>query len=232
MSCLGRLGCLTLLAGVAVGAYATRSRWWDEVPWDRFAPRHARPHEQTVRAPDAPTWAPLSRLAADRARRRIDSLARRGGPAFVDVRGAEFASYIILDRGARLPHATDSATVAVIGSALHLKTVVDLGPVTTTKALPKALAPLAELLSGRQPIELAGTIDVLRPGTGQFHVTGLTVRDVPIPAPFIPRLLADVAPAAPRAPGLAPDAILVPLPPQVGDIRVGPGRVTLYRATP
>jgi len=228
MSCLGRLGCVTLLAAAGVGAYATRAIWWDRVPWDRLSPRHGH----AARVPDEPTWAPLSRPAADRARRRIDSLALRGGPAFVDVRGAEFASYIILDRGARLPHATDSATVAVIGSALHLKTVVDLGHVTTTKAFDKALAPLTDMLSGPQPIELAGTIDVLRPGTGEFHVTSVTVRDVPVPTPFIPRLLAGLSPAVPRAPGIAADAILVPLPPQVGDLRVGRGHVTLYRATP
>jgi hypothetical protein len=45
-------------------------------------------------------------------------------------------------------------------------------------------------------------------------------------------LLRQVVRGTSRPAGLADDAIPVPLPPHVGDVRVRDGRITLYRATP
>jgi hypothetical protein len=52
-----------------------------------------------------------------------------------------------------------------------------------------------------------------------------------VPSALIPRLIGRVRRGeVPQ--GVAPDAFPVPLPEYIGDVRIGRGRVTLYRATP
>jgi hypothetical protein len=72
---------------------------------------------------------------------------------------------------------------------------------------------------------------VLRPGVAQFRVRDVEVGRVPVPAALIPRLIARVRRGT-IPDGVAADAFPVPVPDYIGDVRVGRGRVTLYKATP
>jgi len=230
MGCLRNIGCITVLAAGVAAGYVTRDLWWDRLRAHHWsAPGHTAGSEPAES--DSSTWVPLTAAGAARTRNRIAALGARGGPAYVSVPGGDFASYIILDRGARLPHGTDSTTAsaaaAVIGDALHLKTVVDLRSLGDRKML----GPMAEFLGDVEPVELAGTLDMARPGTAEFRVTMLSIRGLALPAPIIPRLMLALEHTHHQA-GAADDGVLIPLPPMVGDVRAGHGRITLYKNTP
>jgi hypothetical protein len=144
----------------------------------------------------------------------------------VVVPGGDFASYLAFDRGALLPHPPDSTRAAVINDALHLKTVVDLRALDR-----KALGPMANFLGDSEPVELVGTLDMVRPGTAELQVTGLSIRGLPLPDPVIPRLMLALEQNHHQA-GAADNGVLIPLPPAVGDVRAAHGRITLYKSTP
>jgi hypothetical protein len=229
MGCLRNIGCVTVLVAVGATAYVTRDLWWYRVHTHHWsAPGRTAGSEPP--ASDSSSWEPLTTAGAMRTRNRIAALGARGGPAFVSVSGGDFASYIIMDRGVRLPHATDSTTAtaaAVIGDALHLRTVVD----TRTLGDRKVLGPMASMLGDVEPVELAGTLDVPHPGTAEFHVTGLAVRGLSLPDALIPRLLLALERTHHQA-GVADNGVLIPLPSMVGDVRATHGRITLYKSTP
>jgi hypothetical protein len=226
MGCLRTIGCATVLAAVGATAYVTRDLWWDRLRAHHWsAPGRTAGSEPP--ASDSSAWEPLTTTGAARTKARIAALGARGGPAFVSVSGGDFASYIIMDRGAPLPHATDSAAAAVIGDALHLKTVVDIRSLGDRKML----GPMAGILGDIEPVELAGTLDMPRPGTAEFRVTGLSVRGLALPDAVIPRLLLALERTHHQV-GAADNGVLIPLPSMVGDVRATHGRITLYKGTP
>ena len=98
MGCLRSIGCLTVLVLVAAGAYVTRGYW---VP--RLMP--AKP---------AVEWAPMTASGAAATRRALDRLAAPKGPPYVEVTGAEFASYLV-------PDPQSWAQAAVIDDKLHIR---------------------------------------------------------------------------------------------------------------
>jgi hypothetical protein len=227
MGCLRNIGCLTVLAAGAAAGYVTRDLWWDRLRTHHWsAPGHTAGSEPPES--DSSAWVPLTTAGATRTKNRIEALGARGGPAFVSVPGGDFASYIIIDRGARLPNANDgSAAAAVIGDALHIKTVVDLRSIGDRKML----GPMADFLGDVEPVELAGTLDMSKPGTAEFRVTALSIRGLPLPGAVIPRLMLALEQNHHQA-GAADNGVLIPLPSLVGDVRAGRGRITLYKNTP
>ena len=73
---------------------------------------------------------------------------------------------------------------------------------------------------------------MLRSGIGgQLHVKAIRIGNLQVPAKLIPSIIARIRRGAPPA-GLAADAIEVPLPATVGDVRIRGGKITLYRNTP
>jgi hypothetical protein len=234
MGCLRTIGCMTVLAAAGAAAYVTRDYWIDLVPTHRWtipgraASGHAAGRTAGSEPPpsDSSTWEPLTESGAARTRARIAALGARGGPGLVVVPGGDFASYIIFDRGVRIPHPPDSTAAAVIDGALHLRTVVDLGVLDR-----KGLGPAANLLGGVEPVELVGTLDMARPGMAELRVTGLSVRGLSLPAPVISRLMQGLEQNHHQA-GAAENGVLIPLPPAVGDVRAANGRITLYKSTP
>jgi hypothetical protein len=249
MGCLRNIGCLTVLAVAGAAAFYTRDLWWDRVRehhWNLPSHWHipgiagipgvpgtpgsrgrgGRTAGSEPPASDSSAWEPLTAAGAARTKARIEALGSRGGPAFVVVPGGDFASYIILDRGAPIAHPPDSTRAAVIDDALHLRTVVDLRAIDR-----KALGPMANFLGDVEPVELVGTLDMARPGMAELQVTGLSVRGLPLPAPIIPRLMLALEQNHHQA-GAADNGVLIPLPPAVGDVRAAHGRITLYKSTP
>jgi hypothetical protein len=226
MGCLRNIGCLTVLAAGVAAGYVTRDLWWDRLrahQWtDPGRTAGTEPPES-----DSSAWVPLTTAGATRTRNRIEALGAKGGPGFVSVPGGDFASYIIMDRGARLPHPSNGAAAAVIGDALHLKTVVDLRSIGDRTML----GPMAGILGDVEPVELAGTLDMSKPGTAEFRVTALSIRGVPLPGAVIPRLMLALEQNHHQA-GAADNGVLIPLPSMVGDVRAGHGRITLYKNTP
>jgi hypothetical protein len=234
MGCLRSIGCLTVLVALGAVGYVTRDFWWDaardrvrdQVRVHHWGAAPGRTAGSEPPASDSSAWEPLTAAGAARTKARIAALGARGGPSFVAVRGGDFASYIIFDQGTRLPHPPDSTAAAVIDDAFHLKTIVDLRTVDH-----KALGPMANLLGETEPLELVGTLDMVRPGTAELRVTGLSVRGLTLPAAVIPRLMQALEQNHHQA-GAADNGVLISLPPVVGDVRATHGRITLYKSTP
>lgn len=219
--CLRRLGCLVV---VLVGAllYLTRNTWLPLL--DRTSGRDRVAESATTAAP--PAWQPLDQPSAARGERAVRALAARRGPVYVTLRPGELASYAFLSLSEALPAALQDAQTTVIGDRVYVRAVAgpdDLPGVAGTA--------LGGLITRRDTLRLGGTFDVLRPGLAQFRVRDVQVGRVPVPAALIPRLVSRVRRGA-VPDGVAADAFPIPVPDYLGDVRVGRGRVTLYKATP
>src|SRR5437016_4090824 len=113
--CLGRLGCAALLlvgGGVAVWLYK-----------DRFI---TVVHGPAVVANAPVVWEPISDSGAARARLAIQSLSKRSGPVFANVRPGDLASYIVQSVARQLPASAQNVQASVIGDKIHLRADVSL----------------------------------------------------------------------------------------------------------
>lgn len=213
--CLRNIGCLVVVALLAVALWFTRARWLPLVSGDRPAEK----------ASAEGVWEPVSRAGAERARQAIQGLGTRSGPVYVNLGPGDVASYVFLALQRELPPSAQNVAAAVIGDRLYVRADIALSDVGGAEVL----GPLASFLSDKETMMFGGTFAVVRPGLAQFHVKELKLRELAVPAKMIPRLLQRVARGS-RPEGLAPDALPLVVPEQIGDVRVGRGKVTLYKS--
>jgi len=213
MGCIGRLGCLLLLAILSILGWFTRGYWMPRVFGTRVAA-----------VSTAPAWEPLSDAGAARTRAALDRLSRPRGPAYIALSGSDVASYVFQELAKQLPASADSIQAAVIDDRVSMRAIVplaDLGGVGS-------LGPLASMLSDRERVQFGGSFRVIRPGLAEFQVREVKVRDVTVPSALVPRLLSRFV-RGPRPEGLSPNGLPLAIPRHVGDIRVAGGRITLYK---
>lgn len=210
--CLGRLGCLVLVLALAGAAWVTRDRWYPEL----FG------GGDVVNVATA-AWEPVTAASTASGRAKIEQLGQPRGPASVALRPAEIAGYVLEEATRGL--AAEGAEAAVTGDRVYVRSALRLRELGGD-----VLGPLAGMLGERDSLLLGGTLEVLEPGRGQFRVAELRVRDLALPTAALPRLMRRLRSANAPA-GLAEDALELPVPPSVGDVRVARGRVTLYRET-
>ncbi len=212
--CIRRLGCLVVLLVIAGIWY-----WYAKI-------EPSRASRATVTGTRG--WEPLSQPNALRGQRAVASLGRRGGPVFADLTASEAASYIFLAASRQqLPPSAQTASSAIIGDRLYVRTTLALNEVGAKKVL----GPLAGFLSERDSVKLGGTMNVLRPGLGQFLVQEVKLGRLDVPSPLIPRLVAEIRR------GVVPEEIArngfpMPLPSYISDIRIANGHITIYKNTP
>jgi hypothetical protein len=213
MGCIARLGCLFVLAILAVAGWFTRDRWMSKLTG---APT-------VVPAVSERLWQPLSPAAGERGKRAIDGLQRASGPVFANLTAAEVASYVFQTAGKTLPAGSDSAEAAVIDDALYVRAIVPMRQIASSGVL----GPIAGLLNDRERISFGGNFRVVRPGLSEFQIREIKLRDFKVPSGAIPRLVQQISHNRPA--GIAPDALPVPTPTTLGDVRIANHRVTLYR---
>ena len=213
MGCIARLGCLILLILLAIGAWLTRDRWMSAL------------HLSPPVAVEAPIhWQPLTEEGAHRAQAALDSLRKVNGPVFQNVAAGDAAAYVMEALLGRMPAPADSAAAAVVGDELYVRAKVrlrDLGGAAV-------LGPLASLLGEREAMEMAGTFHVAHPGLTEYRITRIKLGRFNVPSAVIPKLLGRVA----RRAGLdsaQAQALPIPTPPYMVDIRVADGHLTLYK---
>lgn len=216
MGCLRRFGCLVLVLLVAAGLWLTRDRWMRVV--NRSDPAPAVSADRV--------WQPLSPQAAARGQQALDGLASPRGPVFVNLSANEIASYVVQAAGGAFPASADSVEAAVIGDVLYVRAIVP----TKDIARSGALGPLAGLLNAREKVSLGGSFRVVRPGLSEFKLRDVKLRDFSVPRAAIPRLVQQITKGE-KTPGIAIDALAVPTPPSLADVRIANGRVTLYKST-
>jgi hypothetical protein len=207
-----RLGCLVILAIAAVVGWFTRDRWMPERYRARFSSAPAK----------VATWEPISNSGAERTKTALTKLSQPRGPVFQTLSGADVASVAFKALSDRLPGAVDSIETRVVGERIAMRAVVK------TSELRGALGALGGMLGDREHVELTGTMRVAKPGLGEFVVEDAKVRGISIPRGMIGTLIKRFDTGASRT-GVAENALPLPLPPYVGDIRVANGKITLYK---
>lgn len=215
MGCIARLGCLVMLALLAIGGWLTRDQWLPKLT--------GRP-SSTASVESA--WQPLSAEASARGKRKIDELSSPAGPVFTNLTASEVASYVFQTVARTIPASADSAEAAVVGDALFVRAVLPVREIAGTGVL----GPLGGLLNDRERLTLGGSFRVVRPGLSEFEVREIRLRDIKVPTGAIPRLLRQIS-RGNRAEGVAPNALAVTTPRSLADVRIANGRVTLYKTT-
>jgi hypothetical protein len=215
--CLRRLGCLFVLA-VIVLAYFTRAYWYEPVRGmvARGGDRGADVGAGVTR------WEPITTSAATQGEKQVRSLAAPRGPVYVSLRPGELASYAFLSLSNALPPSAEGAEASVQGERVYVRSVVAL------RDFAGALGSMGGFLADRDTLRLGGTFEVLAPGRAQFRVQDVQLGSFPLPKKTIPALLKRVRRGTPGA-DVAPDAIELPIPDYIGDVRIARGRITLYK---
>jgi hypothetical protein len=217
MGCLRRAGCLVLVVAIAIGLWITQDKWMRL--FGRASPRS----EATVER----VWQPLSPQAAARGRQAIQGLSSARGPVYVNLTANEIASYVVQAAGSAFPASADSVEAAVIGDVLYVRAIVPTRDIASSGVL----GPLAGLLNEREKVSLGGGFRVIRPGLSEFQLRDVKLRDFSVPRGAIPRLVQQIT-RGKKTPGVADDALPVPTPPALADVRIADGLVTLYKTTP
>lgn len=212
--CMKRIGCLVLIIVLAAAAWLTRDRWY---------------HGSAFGGDDGArgatvAWEPLTPEGAERARIAVTSLAPRNGQSFANTRPGDLAAYVFTGISKQLPPSAEDVRAAAIDDRLHVRALVKLSDFGGAKVL----GPLAGFLSERDTVEFGGTFEVVRPGLAQFRVREIKLRQLSLPAGAIPKILAQIRRGA-RPSGIADDALPLEVPTYIGDVRVGKGKVTLYK---
>lgn len=213
--CLRRLGCLVILLILLAAGWF----WYARV----------EPSRSPTNAPGSQrTWEPLSQPNAVRGQQAVASLGQRSGPVFANLSGSEAASYIFLAASKQsLPPSAQNVSAAVLGDRLYVKANVVLNELGGRKVL----GPLASLLSDRDSVQLGGTMNVIRPGLGQFVVQDVKLGSLKVPSPLVPRLVQEIR-RGNIPEGIAQNGFPMPLPNYISDIRISNGRITIYKNTP
>lgn len=209
-----KVGCLVVLLIGAFAGWLLRDRI--------FNATHAG---VTVTA--ATDWERLSPDGAMRMRTALAELQKPRGPVFVSVRPADLASYVYEQLAKQLPPSADSVEAGAFGDRLSIRASVkpsDFGGADV-------LGPLASFLSDRERMQFGGAFRLIRPGLAEFRVQEVRFHDLPLPTGAIPRLLRRIEKGA-RPAGVSADGLPLVVPSYIGDVRVEPGRITLYRAAP
>lgn len=209
--CLRSIGCLVVLVVLGGAAWFSRDAW---------LPRLTGEARTTAALP----WEAVSSERGARARRAVDSLSRRSGPVFVSLSGGEVASLLLAEAERRFPALLDDADATVVGDQIRVRATADLSQLRGLDGL----GSLGSVLDSRQRVELGGSVDVLEAGVAQFVVQDARVGDIQVPRPLVPRLVRQLD-RGPRPASAAPNALVFPLPPHVGDVRIARGRITLYK---
>ena len=213
--CIRKLGCLVFLLLLGGGIYLYMQK------------KDGSSSSASVPASARPLWEPITPLNAERGKREVESLRDSRGPVFANLTGAEAASFIFLSAARQLPKGAESASASVQGNELVVRSAINLSDFGAKKVL----GPLAGILGERDTLMLGGHINIVQPGLGEFEVTRLKIGKMTVPSPLIPRLLNELR-KGDRPVGVAPNALPMPVPEYISDVRIANGRITVYKNAP
>ena len=226
MSCLSKVGCLTVVVIAGAGA------WWmygGTVP--SFLERATRTVSRSTATGNGNAkpvvWTTLKDARVPSAD-AIASLQSQSGPAYITLGAGDLAGFLAEGLGRVLPQSAGGVQVAIVDDVLRVRSEIPLRELGG-KALPEFVS---DLLSARDTVEMAGVLEMVRPGLAQFRVREVIVRGIALPPRVVPPLLSALRKSAPQRDSIAADAVALTLPKSVADVRVSRGRVTLYKSVP
>lgn len=215
--CIGKLGCLLLLAVLAVGGWFTRPYWYPRV----------RSMVVATPPPDTVAWTPITPEAAAVGTKAAERLASKNGPVYASLSPAEFVAWQLTPAMKILGNAAAKPEASVQGELILVRASVAVNELGD----PRSLGPLGSMLDGRQPVLIGGRLSMLRPGLLGMQVTQMTVNELRLPSALIDRIVRRIA-VKQRTDSLAPDVIAIVVPDAVADVRITKGKVVLYKAVP
>src|SRR3989442_9124578 len=182
-----KLGCAILVIGALAGA------WWFRQPiMHTFASWFGR---STALPPVADTavGAPTPKATAS-GQAKVGNLRTNAGPDSVVLTPNEMASLIGAGIDWKVRKMYDSLRVELQKGKLILHARLD------TRALPPGtLGPFASMFGAREPLRMAGTVTIGRPGTAFYDITEMSLRGFEIPGPFVKQLTKQMAGGRPKA---------------------------------
>jgi hypothetical protein len=205
------LGCLGLLAALAVG-WLYRDRV--EREGRRLLGRFEAPAGHA--APGAASRGRPGTRALVSAQAKIDSLNGWGADSVV-LTPSEVASLMGQGLSPEFRKELDSIQVELLDDEVKVRARL------RTARLPKdVVGPFAAALRPSEPVEATGPLRVTGPGTGEWVVRSFQIREFPIPATAVKRLVSRVLDDPKR------ETVPLKVPAGVRAVRVRPGGATLY----
>jgi hypothetical protein len=200
------LGCLVVLGGLALGwlyrdQVVRTARGWlgrAEAP-----------------APAASAGRPGARALAS-AKSKVDSLNGWGADSVV-LTPSELASLVGDGLDAEVRRQLDSLRVEPLDGEVRIRARLRTGRLPSD-----VVGPLAIALRETEPIEAVGPLRVLRPSVGEWDVRSIEIRELPLPADLVHRVVGRVL-GDPRQ-----ESVPLRVPPGVRAIRLTPGAAILY----
>jgi len=214
-----RLGCLIIIAAIAVAIWY----WYARVP----ATTSTTTTSTTVGSATSATsgWQPLTAADAERGRVAVQSLGRQSGPVFANLSPAEAASYIFTVVAKQLPPSAQNAEAAIIGDRLYVRSDVELKDFGGSKSL----GPIGMLLGDRDSVRFGGSINMIKPGLGEFLVQEVKLGRVDVPTALIPRILTQMK-RGKQPEGISQNGLPMVMPSYISDVRISSGKITLYKS--
>jgi len=218
--CLKRAGCLVLIILVVAVWY-----WYARVQTPAATTVSSSTTSTTATSVSS-GWQPLTAGDAARGEAAVQSLGRQSGPVFANLTPSEAASYIFTVVAKQLPPSAKNAEASVVGDRLYVRSDVDLKDFGGAKAL----GPLGMLLGERDSVRFGGTINMLKPGLGEFLVQEVKLGRLDVPTSLIPRLLTQMKQHSKPVEGISQNGLPMVMPTYISDVRISDGKITLYKS--
>jgi len=214
-----RIGCLILIIVIIAVVW-----YWYAVENSPTGSNASATAASTATSPNT-GWQPLTTADAERGRVAVQSLGRQSGPVFANLSAAQAASYIFLVLAKQLPPSAKNAEAEIVGDRLYVRSEVELKDFGGAKNL----GPLGMLLGERDSVRLGGTINVLKPGLGEFLVQEVKLGRLDVPTSLIPRLVSQMK-RGKQVEGISRNGLPMVMPAYISDVRISNGKITLYKS--
>jgi hypothetical protein len=218
---LRKVGCLFIIVVLLCVVWF----WYARVDTPSTATTPATATPAATATSVASSWQPLTTADAERGRVAVQSLGQQSGPVFANMTPAEAASYIFTVVAKQLPPSAKNAQASIVGDRLYVRSDVELKDFGGAKSL----GPVGMLLGDRDSVRFGGTINMLRPGLGEFLVQEVKLGRIDIPNGLIPRLLTQMKRGKPVE-GISQNGLPMVMPSYISDVRISNGRITLYKS--
>jgi len=206
-----KLGCaIVLLAALALA-------WWFREPMMHTFARWFGRSTALPPVSDTAVGAPTPKAIAS-GKEKLGHLSAPAGPDSVVLTPNEMASLIGggIDWSVRKMY--DSLRVELQEGKLILHARLD------TRALPPgALGPFAGMFGEREPLRMAGTVAIARPGTALYNITEITLHGIEVPGPLVAQLTKQMTGSTTGG------GVPVKVDPAVTAVKVHPTGVVLYK---
>jgi len=262
VGCLTKIGCVVVLAaGAAAGAWlygdrlpviagraarragteavdlAIKARFDSAEAAKRLARREARRLADARAADSALGWVRIAAVPPKGSADPLAPLRKVKGRSALSLTAPEVGALLApLRRG--LPASASTLSLAITETELLLR--ADLA--RSDFAVDAALRQLLDItLDGRDTLDLAGTVELVRPGLAQYRVSRLAIEGFEVPPRFVPVIVgalrgrqeASTSAARTRSGAdtarLAPDALPIPIPRAIREIRLAERRLVFSR---